>query len=298
MAWEDLDQETRDLFEGTYRRDEGLDPAAIWAQQNAANNPPGHWVATAPTVPVTTVVNPTVSIAKVLRQQSDTNTPAAQAGYQTPDWLRELLGRPLYPPGFERRLALQGFTPRPGKDRLSRSLAALWSNVPDVRELAVNAADFGATDYQSAAKRYLAGLGDAGKDPVAYAVAQGFMPKLPPRTISELVDERTLQILKGQGLVAPGLQASLNKQLEDAYQAELAGTEPPKLEPVPGGGGMLLPIPSMQLYGQDLNVGEREGVISLAKALGLTSEQFLDQITRLAPPTGRAATAQQVFRRL
>ncbi len=198
------------------------------------------------------------------------------------------------PTSWQRRMELLGYTPVPGKDRLSRSLASLFTNVPAVRELAINATDFPATDYQTATQRYLAGLGEPGKDPIQYAVDQGFMPKMPARTIAEMVDARTLAIMNAQGLVSAESQTGINKQLEAQYQAELTGTELPKPD-INANASLQLPTPSTQFWNR-LFQPEQQGLTMLAEALGTTEADLARRIALLGPPGGGSNLANLVFR--
>lgn len=194
---------------------------------------------------------------------------------------------------LQRRAGILGVSATPAnKTRQERALAAIWDSDQGARQTYLNSPEIAANDWKGAVTKFL-----DGKDPVTYATDQGFMPKAPPRTLAEMVDARTLEILKGQGLASPNLEERVNKQLEAAYQADLAGTEAPKPELTGEGGSFLPPIPSTQFWSQVLNQPEREGAAQLFQAMGLTPQQLADQITRLAPPAGASSLAAPLYRR-
>lgn len=279
----------RDALNQWLAQNPGSDPS--WAPQEIRH---GAWAE-----------EPTDYLAKAAAKTAGFATTYGGAGYgrQPDDWLGAAMGGWAPPASWQRRMSLLGFTPAPGKDRMSRSLAAAFQNVPAVRELAISAEDFPVTDYQTAARRYLTTLGEEGADPIAWAVKQGFMPKLPARTIPELVGpgpagERMMKILGSQGLLSPELQRQLEQQLEAVYQAEMEGTEAPEFKPAPGGGSFLPPVPSMQFYNQLLGAGEREGVRDLFGAMEISPEELADMMAKVAPPGGGSNLARRVYRRL
>lgn len=193
---------------------------------------------------------------------------------------------------MQRRAALLSLVPNPNKDRMDRSLAAIFSNEQGVREGAVKG-DWDVGDWRRSVQEW---LGD--RDALAYAVDQGYMPAPPPRTIEEAVDDRTLEILRGQGLMSGELESRYNARLQAIYDAEMAGTEAPAMEPGGVEGSRFLPpTPSMQLWNRVFNQAEREGTGQLFQAMGLLPSLLTDQIQRLAPPGGETNLGSLLFRR-
>ena len=202
---------------------------------------------------------------------------------------------------IERRSQLLYFTPKREPGRTSRTMAAIFGAVPEIRESLINSETMDVNDWLGATNEYLAKNGIA--NAAVWAVDQGYMPKPPARTVTELIDQSILDVLKHNGLMAPDLETRVNAQLEQAYQDEMDEDEETQAEldarpkPVQQGGAFLPPIPSTQTWNLGFNAPEREGAGKLFEAMGMTPEQLADQIRRLAPPTGQSALAQAVFRR-
>ncbi len=196
-----------------------------------------------------------------------------------------------------RRQAYLGFTPAANKPRADRVLATLFSGVPAIQQLAIEQG-IDPNDWREAVRRWAGNQGLADDAAIEkYAVDQGLMPKAPARTVQDLVEARTLDILKSQGLISPEMESRVNAQLEDIYQADVAGTEPPESTTAEDA-SLMLPTPSMQFWAQTLNPGEQASLIELFETMGITPEQLAADIRSKAPPGGGSPTAQQMFRRM